>query len=178
MTTEYIDLSHPDYDMISKRVRESYPRACIVCAERVIAPHLESSFQALKASLEEKRGPGIIDTKLLFHGTSEKAIQPIILDGFDPHYNKTSAYGIGTYFSPHASMSSTYSKESKKEDLSYMFLAEVIIGNKITAGNSAVIDTNKFDISMNDLINPTIYCTPYKDGAIPRFVIGFYKYAT
>lgn len=178
MTTEYIDLSHPDYDMISERVRKSYPHACIVSAERVIAPHLESSFQALKESLEEKRGPGIISTELLFHGTTEKAIQSIILDGFDPHYNKTSAYGIGTYFSPLASMSSSYAKESKKEDLSYMFLAEVIIGNKTTASNSVVIDTNTFDTSINDLINPTIYCCPYKDGAIPRFIIGFYKYAT
>jgi hypothetical protein len=59
-----------------------------------------------------------------------------------------------------------------------MFLAEVIIGNKTTAGNSQIIDTNNFDISMNSLSDPTIYCTPYKDGAIPRFVVGFYKYAS
>ncbi len=178
MTTEYIPLSDPDYDMICKRILESYPKACIVYAERVLAPHLESPFQSLKESLEAKRGSEKISTSFLFHGTSEKAIQPIIEGGFDPHFNTKSAYGIGTYFSPMASMSSTYTKEKSRDDLSYMFLAEVIIGNKTTAGNSQIIDTNNFDISMNSLSDPTIYCTPYKDGAIPRFVVGFYKYAS
>lgn len=173
MTTQYVELSDSIYDEITKRVRLTYPTACIVYLEKIQNTFLETSFNARKAAL----GPSV-KVLQLFHGTTEKAVDSIIRSGFDPAYNTTSAYGIGTYFSPNASVSKDYGR-SKKEELNYMIMSDVLIGKVGRTPASTAIDTKIMDISANDndINRATIICTPYADGALPRYIVAFYRYA-
>ncbi len=177
MTTKYVDLSDPIYEEVNRRIRETYPKACIVFVESVHNDFLEAEFMTLKNTLEEKRGSGVISIMSLFHGTTEKASHNIISEGFDPDYNTTSAYGKGTYFSNNATTSSKYARDRHKE-LQYMFLADVLDGIRTTAGANQKIDVNRFDLSVSaDISQPPICCTPYRYGSIPRYLIGFHRYA-
>jgi hypothetical protein len=178
MPTRYVELSDPIYEEVTQRIRLTYPHACVVFVESVHNEFLEAQFEDLKRKLEEKRGPGIIKILSLFHGTTEKAVNNIIAEGFDPEYNKTSAYGIGTYFSAEAKTSSTYARD-RKEELQYMFLANVIDGIRTTTAANQKTDTEKYDLSVSSTAAlPTICCTPYRYGAIPRYLIGFHRFAT
>ncbi len=176
MTTRYVELSDPIYEEVNRRIRETYPKACIVFIESVHNDFLEAEFMTLKNTLEEKRGVGVINIMSLFHGTTEKASYNIIAEGFNPDYNITSMYGKGTYFSSSAITSSTYARD--RDNLQYMFLADVINGIRTTAGSNQKIDVSRFDLSVSvncDL--PPICCTPYRYGAIPRYLIGFHRFA-
>ena len=178
MSTKYVELSDPIYEEVNRRIRKTYPSACIVFVESVHNDFLEAQFEDFKKQLEEKRGPGLINTMLLFHGTTERASHNIIAEGFDPEYNTVSAYGKGTYFSANAQTSSTYAKDARHNELQYMFLAEVIDGIRTTAAANQKIDTDKYDLSVaTNVPLPNICCTPYRYGAIPRYLIGFHKYA-
>ena len=176
MTTQYVELSDPIYDEITKRVRLTYPQACIVYLEKIHNTYLETSFNARKAALEAKAPVKVLQ---LFHGTTEKAVDSIVRSGFDPAYNTTSAYGIGTYFSPNASVSKDYGR-SKKEELNYMIISDVLIGKIGRAPASTEIDKKVMDISANDadINKATIICTPYADGALPHYIVAFYRYAS
>lgn len=176
MATKYVELSDPIYEEVNRRIRETYSNACVVFVESIHNDFLEAHFEDFKKQLEEKRGPDIIKTITLFHGTTENACNNIIAEGFNPDYNTVSQYGKGTYFSANAQTSSTYAKDMKKNDLQYMFLAEVIDGLRTTAAPNQKIDTDKYDLSVaSDIPLPNICCTPYRYGAIPKYLIGFHR---
>ncbi len=178
MTSKYVELGDPIYEEVTKRIRTTYPTACIVFVESVHNDLLKEKFVELKKRLEEKRGPGVIKTMSLFHGTTQKASNNIIFEGFNPDYNTTSAYGKGTYFSGSATTSSSYARDSR-EDLQYMFLADVIDGIRTKAGANQTIDTDKYDLSVSVHTElPPICCTPYRYGALPKYLIGFHRYAS
>jgi len=178
MTTKYVELSDPIYEEVTQRIRKTYPKACIVFVESVHNDFLEGKFEDLKKTLEEKRGSGIITILSLFHGTTERAINNIVAEGFNPDYNTTSAYGKGTYFSANAMTSSTYARD-RREELQYMFLADVIDGLRTTTAANQKTDTEKYDLSVAEHVPlPNICCTPYRYGSIPRYVIGFHRYAS
>ncbi len=178
MTTRYVELSDPIYEEVTRRIRMTYPKACVVFVESVHNEFVEAKFEEQKKKLEEKRGPDVIKILSMFHGTNEKAINNIVADGFDPEYNTTSAYGKGTYFSSNAMTSSTYARD-KREQLQYMFLADVIDGIRTTTRANQKTDTEKYDLSVAEHVPlPNICCTPYRYGSIPRYVIGFHRYAS
>jgi hypothetical protein len=166
----YLSLSDSNYDRITGLIRKSYPQACIVYIQTISNPTLDNEFESTKKEI-----PRQIKIQELFHGTKEFAISSICSSGFDPEYNKVGAYGKGTYFSPQASLSFNYTNKSKATELHYVFLADVIIGTFTRAGSMQEIDTTKYDNSCNDMKNPTIICTPYRYGAIPRYLIAFHK---
>ncbi len=170
MTLTYLPLSDPNYERISALIRKSYPEACIVYIEMCSSETLESEFEKERSAI-----PRTTTIQQLFHGTKEAAISSICNYGFDPALNKVGAYGKGTYFSPQASLSFNYTNKSKLTDLQYIFLADVIIGTFTRAGNMQTIDTAHYDNSCNHMKNPTIICTPYRYGAIPRYLIAFHK---
>lgn len=164
----YVEMSEPIYDIISKRIRESFPQSCICWIEEIINPSLREAYEARKSKIGNEQQ--------LFHGTSENAVNAIAGGGFDPSYNTVSAYGKGTYFARDASYSYNYMK-TQKNGISYMFLCDVLVGRSCLGSNGAVINTEKYDSSVNSLEKPTIFVTPYADGAYPKYIIAFHKTA-
>jgi hypothetical protein len=171
----YVEMSEPDYDVISKRIRASYPNSCICWIEEVVNPSLRKAYEARRALLLSGGG-GPNSEQLLFHGTSEEAVNNIAAGGFDPAYNKTSAYGKGTYFAKNASYSLNYMK-SEKNGISFMFLCDVLVGNSCLGSSNMIINTSLYDSSVDNAANPTIFVTQYADGAYPKYIIAFHKNA-
>jgi hypothetical protein len=169
-----VSLSSPVYDQITTRVRESYKNACILYVDEVINDDLYSKYIIKKEELETLRGNDNIKELQLFHGTKHDLINVIAAQGFQKKYNRTSAYGIGTYFSPNASMSCYYTNNDDTE-VSYMFLCDVLIGICTQVSNQTEINTILYDNSVNALVNPTIYVSPYDQGIYPRYLIAFHK---
>lgn len=179
MTQEFkrkdVYMSDKRYDKIEAGIRASYPNSCLLWVEEIIHPSLEECFQVQKAEIEAKRGKPC-SVLQLYHGTREECANSIIRGGFDPDVNKVSAYGRGTYFAVAAAYSRDYAPPAS-DDVSFMLICDVLVGEAAVYGNSQPIDTNKHDNSVNSLKQPSIYVTPYAAGAIPRFIVAFHRNA-
>lgn len=167
-----VGLYDPIYDEISNKIRETYKNVCVLWVDKINNEKLTNKYEMRKKEIKEKRGD--VKELKLFHGTSEKCAESIIINGFDVSKNIKSAYGKGTYFSTSASMSQTYSKSSN-DKCSFIFLSKVLIGNCCDGNTDRKINTNIYDNFVNNSISPSIYVTPYNDGALPLYLISFYK---
>ena len=164
--TRYVEMSEKLYDEIASRVRESYPNSCIVWIEEVLNKGLRNEYEKQRAGGPERQ---------LFHGTHEDAIDSIAAVGFDPSYNRVSAYGIGTYFARDAVYSFSYMRPGR-EQISYMFLADVFVG-KSALGRANYTIPEGVDTAVNNLDSPSIFVTPHRYGAYPKYIIAFHKNA-
>lgn len=165
-----IYMSDARYDQISAKIRISYPNACILFIDQVDNYDLSENYNNRKKDIEEKRG--FVEEMQLFHGTRANLIDKIAAEGFDPSKSVVAAFGPGTYFATTAAYSFNYMKTTDKTGVSYMFLADVLVGKKIR--NGADLD---FDNYVDNPLNPSIIVTPYNDGAYPKYVIAFHKNA-
>jgi hypothetical protein len=170
----YIGMENPMYDLITKKIRRSHPNSCILWIEEIVNPKLEEQYQERKENITTTRG--FCEERLMFHGTKEDFIDVISIEGFDPTLNKTSAYGKGVYFAANASYSFNY-MDIGRNDVSYMFLCNVLIGNSCIGSHGKHIDTKLYDSACNNLTKPTIIVTPYHNGSYPRYIIAFHKNA-
>jgi hypothetical protein len=166
-------MSNPVYSRVSERIKESYPHSCICWIEEAVNPKLREKYENRKKEVATR---GDVNEGQFFHGTSEEAINSITYNGFDPKYNKTSAYGKGTYFAKNASYSFNY-MHPNRDGLSFMFLCDVLLGRSCKGTTRLTIDTNNYDSAVDNLVSPTIVVTPYADGAYPRYIVAFHKNA-
>ena len=170
MGIRYVEMKEPIYEEISKRVRDSFPNSCICWIEENQNSFLLGAYTNRKALMTM---PNEVQW---FHGTREENISKIADEGFDPSYNKTSAYGKGTYFAKNAYYSQHYMVQNK-DGISFMFLCDISMG-RIGPGRAGYdIDTSKYDCAVDNLEKPTIVVSPYGDAAYPRYIIAFHKTA-
>jgi len=161
-----VSMSDKRYDQIYERIQESYPNACVLYIEEVINEPLIAAYNTRKEQLKAEE-------KQLFHGTSDNLINTIAEMGFDPTKNKTAVYGYGVYFAKNAKYSFDYMRSAN--EVSYMFLADVLVG-RLTTGKRRN-EMYNWDNNVDNTTNPSIYTTPYPDGAYPRYIIAFHKNA-
>ena len=166
-----VDMSDKRYDEIYSRIQQSYPNACILYIDEVINTELSEKYNTFKNSLTD------IKEQQLFHGTLDTLINVIADHGFDPTKNKTAAFGYGTYFAKNAGYSFSYMRSAKNNDITYMFLADVLVGRLTIGKHRTKDDIYNWDNNVDSLTNPTIYTTPYRYGAYPRYIIAFHKNA-
>lgn len=159
------------FDEISAKVRLSYPNACILFIDEVNNYTLNEAYNNRKQQIVEKRKE--VTEMQLFHGTHAHLIDKIAEEGFDPKKNVSTAFGQGTYFATTAKYSFNYMKSTDKSGISYMFLADVLVGKKVLY-YQGIPD---FDNYVDNLNTPSIIVTPYQDGAFPKYVIAFHKNA-
>lgn len=174
-----IGMSDKRFDEIYDMILQSYPNACVLYIKEVVNPTLLEAYTARYEQIKAIRGN--VEVKQLFHGTSDALINIIANDGFDPTKNKTAAFGYGSYFAKNASYSSNFMR-SKKSEITYMFLADVLIGKCVNTRQfvekEEPVSLFDWDNNVDNLNNPTIYTTPYASGAYPRYIIAFHKYAS
>lgn len=170
-TTRWVEMSEPIYDEISKRVRQSYPNACLCFIEELVNPPLLERYETFKQRIQERRGDA--NEQQLFHGTTEEAIRSIQGEGFNPFYSKVAAYGWGTYFAKSASISVGYMRG--KSEITYMFLVDVVLGKNVHTGANTKWETLDADSGGN---GSTIFVSPHQDAAFPRYCLAFHKNAT
>eukprot|EP01083_Nonionella_stella_P294392 1000817_1 len=119
---------------------------------------------------------------LLFHGTSIKNMDKIILNGFNRDYNKRCVYGKGTYFTKFAKTAASYSIKDENLGLCGMLVCKVIIGNYglgcLTMNDSSLYKSDgvqQYDSLVNDLYNPSIFVINRDYHAVPLYIILFKK---
>ena len=174
MSLRYVEMKEPIYDTISKRIRESFPNSCIVWIEENENIHLYAAYEARKKEIAKVAS---INEGQWFHGTKEENITKISMEGFDPVFNKTSAYGKGTYFAKNASYSNSYMIPNM-EGISFMFLCDVLMGKPCMGSPQHKIDTNLYHSAVDNFQSPSILVTPFKDAAYPKYIIAFHKSAS
>lgn len=174
-TITAISMSDKRFDEIYDMILKSYPNACVLYIKEVMNPPLLEAYTSRMEQIKSIRGN--VEEKQLFHGTYDSLITTIANDGFDPTKNKTSAFGYGTYFAKNAGYSMNYMR-SITSQITYMFLADVLIGKIGTRQFITPGEQFDWDNNVDNLITPTIYTTPYADGAYPRYIIAFHKNAS
>ena len=172
----YVEMSDPIYDIISDKIYKSYPNSCICWIQENINHELRKKYEDRRESIKKLINTDDVLEREMFHGTNDSGFMGILQEGFNPKFNKTSAYGIGTYFARDAKYSMNYMKPCK-DGLSYMFIADVIQGRTKKGYLNEIIDTTMYDSHVDNMINPLILVTPYNDGAFPKYIIAFYKEA-
>lgn len=171
-----MSMSDKRFEEISQHVRQSYPNSCILWVDEIDNASLRDSYQLRKEAMIAERGEAVVKELTLFHGTSERAALQIAKGGFDVSFSKIAAYGLGTYFASAASMSMYYTKDNK-EKICFMLMNKVLLGTTAQYGSNAQINTKIHDNSVNVTLNPTIVVSPYNDGALPQYMIAFYRSA-
>ena len=171
-----ISLSDKRFDSISQDIRKSYKNSCILWIEEIKNPELEKLYQKQKTEIEQKRKKSCEELQL-YHGTNEVSADIIIKEGFNPELNKRAVYGRGSYFAKNALYSCRDFCTPSHDDVSFVLLCSVLVGEIGTYGVMQPIDTKKHDNSVDYPANPTIYATPYQYGAIPRYLVAFHKNA-
>lgn len=164
MSSEYINISDKDYTLVESMIRKSYPNSCILWIERIRNYDLEIAFN------EYSKRVG--NVRRLFHGSTEDAIKSIIVNGFDPSYNRTSAYGKGTYFAIDASYSRCYMKKNIR-GIAFMLIADVALG-KNCCGSAGKILPSSYDSFVDNIHNPSIVVVNKIKAALPLFAVAFY----
>lgn len=174
MSSIYMELSDPLFDVVTEDVYKSYPNACICWIEIVQNEHLEEAFKKRKGMMAKERGREP-EVRKLYHGTKTGIVSKIVSEGFRPDLNKVSAYGKGTYFAVNPKLSLGYTDKCRDSQMSFVFQCEVLIGNTTLGTSNKVMDTSLYDNFVNNTTNPAIIVTPYADAALPKYVIAFYK---
>ena len=174
MSLRYVEMKEPIYDTISKRIRESFPNSCILWIEENENIHLHAAYENRKKEIAKD---GSINEFQWFHGTREENITKIAMEGFDPAFNKTSAYGKGTYFARNASYSNSYMVPNSN-GISFMFLCDVLMGKPCAGTHNLEIEKELYHSAIDNFQKPAILVTPFKDAAYPRYIIAFHKNAS
>ncbi len=173
-STTPLALSDPKFTIIDEGIRISYPNSCILWIEEIHNPLLQDEYDKLSQEIAKKRNIEIVPEAInVYHGTTEKAAASICEYGFDPTYNKRNAYGIGSYFAKNASYSKDYAPPRSGDAISFMFVCKILLGNSGKYGSSHKINTATHDSSTDP--SNSIYVTPYRYGAIPQYLVAFYK---
>ena len=120
-----------EWSNISQLFQETLSSATIVKIERVQNEWLwEKYFQ--HSVRMKKKNEGIINEKMLFHGTRNTPPSSIYQDeeGFDMRFCNAGMWGIGNYFAVNASYSNNYAHRLS-DGTKQMFLAKVLTGDSI-----------------------------------------------
>jgi poly [ADP-ribose] polymerase 10/14/15 len=168
-------MSDKRYDKIDEGIRKSYPNSCILWIEEITNPELEEKYNITQLEIEKKRGKPCSKIDL-YHGTREEYASSIIKYGFNSYANNRSAYGKGSYFAKNASYSRDYAPPAS-DQISFMLICSVLIGEIGSYRSNSIIDTLKHDNSVDNIKKPSIYVTPYDYGAVPRFLVAFHRNA-
>lgn len=173
MTTHPVPLGDPIWDEISVALREHYPNMCICWIDKVINDKVQYAYEEKKEAIREHRES--VKEIRVFHGTKHAYVSNIVKYGFMVDRNITSAFGKGTYFSNEAKMCSSYTNLDRGE-LSYMFVCKLLVG-KVKLGSNNEKHDGTYDNTVNNIDKPTIWTTPYDNGAFPQFLVAFHKNA-
>lgn len=169
-----LSLSDPEYDRLSKLVRESYPRACITMIDRITIPQAQEAFEEWRNKVSHKT------EYTVFHGTRFANVASILMHNFQPSEGRIMAYGYGNYFAKHFgySWSFTDSISTNQEDsnMSYIFVCNILPG-RFCRGTPNANPPTGFDSQVDFPESPTIFAIPESHMMIPRFLIRFSKEA-
>ncbi len=160
-------MSDPDYDRLAKIVYASYPKACILMIDRIQNPELLERYEARRAAMADP------NEQQVYHGTKSSSIHSIAKNGFLSNMNKTSAYGLGTYFARDFGYSYNYS-DTDSDGISNMFFCKILAGKTVVGTANARVPKG-VDSFVNTERNPSIFVIPEDHRTLPEFLVRYHK---
>lgn len=128
-----------------------------------------------------------IEREDLFHGTSETVAPQIVRDGFNRSFAgdaNAHVFGQGSYFASTSRYSEGYSKPGARGHQS-MFLCRVVVGRSCKGVGTMKqppqrqgLTSTRYDTTVDDVHNPTIFVTYHDSGAYPTHLITFESTST
>jgi len=175
---EEISVTGTEADYVYSVCTESLPNECIIRIFKVNNPHLITMYEQTKDIIRQRAGfeP---EEMTVFHGCSKDSVENIVSNGFLTQFNRTSAYGIGTYVASKYSISRMYSinrhKKSSEEPYDFLLICKTSIGRKGIITGAVPINTNMFDCSCDNLSQPNQYTIPDNYGVLPLYAVEFFS---
>jgi len=121
-----------EWSKVSQQFHLTLQSAKIIKIERVQNKWLWEKYNRHSERMT-KTNNGVINEKLLFHGT--RATPPSYIynneEGFDMRFSNAGMWGTGNYFAVNASYSDGYAHHLSNSRIKQMFLAKVLTGNSI-----------------------------------------------
>jgi len=141
---------------------------------RVENPALSALYHTVRETLANN------EERNMWHGTSLECVQNIALNGFNRAYcgRHGLRLGHGTYFSVNANYSMRFC--DRRSSPRVMFFAKVLAG-LWTKGSSDLIEPphrdngclSRFDSTVDDNENPSIFCVFRDYQALPSYLVEF-----
>ena len=173
-----------EWSKVAKNFHSTLPQKHIIKIERIQNRWLWEIYYQHKDRIKRKND-GVINEKLLFHGTRNTLPSSIYKDdeGFDMKFSRIGLWGMGNYFSVNASYSDCYAHYLCDGTLQ-IFLAKVLTGRSIELqpDNSLrlppVIQPSMKGSLRYDTVNghsngSRIYVTYSNDKAYPFYLISY-----
>lgn len=134
--------------------------------------------------MESKYGQGCANEMHLYHGTKPDLVDIIANDNFDFRIAGSrvgALYGDGSYFATTAKYSDLYAS-ANSDGYKIILVAKVLTGN-FCLGQPGLkrppeVDVNDYkkgcyDSTVNNILNPTIYCVFDKNQYYPEYIVEY-----
>jgi len=169
-----LDIPLDDLGHVAGMFACQVPGASLLGVYRVENAALSAVYHTVKKTLANN------EERNMWHGTSLECVQNIALNGFNRGYcgRHGLRLGHGTYFSVNANYSMRFC--DRRSSPRVMFLAKILAG-LWTKGSSDLIEPphrdngglSRFDSTVDDIDNPSIFCVFRDYQALPSYLVEF-----
>lgn len=156
-----------EFDEISNIVESTCKDQCIISIEKLSNTELIDRYEKYKSSLVD------FNEIFTFHGTSNHLVNDIATNGFKKEFNRTSAFGLGTYLASSFGYSKAYSKLALV-DYKMLFVCKFVY-TKMYKGTRNNKCPDGYDVQVDNLANPSIYCVDRDEAILPLYLVRFYE---
>jgi len=175
--------STPEWSKVSQQLHATLSSAKIIKIERVQNKWLWEKYGQHSERMKKKNG-GVINEKMLFHGTRSNSPSSIYQDeeGFDMRFSNAGMWGTGNYFAVNASYSDGYAHQLS-DGTKQMFLAKVLTGCSIQLKSDSslrmppVKDSSKGVVRYDTVTGHTngsqVFIAYSNDKAYPFYLISY-----
>ncbi|XP_065897421.1 uncharacterized protein [Dysidea avara] len=172
----------PEWSKVSQQLHTTLSSAEIIKIERVQNKWLWEKYGQHSKRMKKKNG-GVINEKMLFHGTRNNPPSSIYQDeeGFDMRFSNAGMWGTGNYFAVNASYSDGYAHLS--DGTKQMFLAKVLTGDSIQLKSNSTLrmppvkDSSKGVVRYDTVTGHTngsqVFIAYSNDKAYPFYLISY-----
>jgi poly [ADP-ribose] polymerase 10/14/15 len=159
----------------------------VIKVERVQNPKLWGPFAGMRQTMLERQGDSdSYERTCLFHGTAEDSVDKIVADGFNRIFgfkevnrNAMTKFGKGVYFAVNSKYSLDYTTPNTRGER-HMFLCRVLVGEYCLGREDQLTPdvrsgTQRYDSTVNNLEDPTIFVAYNDSQAYPEYIVTFTK---
>jgi hypothetical protein len=144
-------------------------------------------YAARRAAVQNEVDPlaqQTVETTLLYHGTSWKALPQILEQGFNPNLNPSheigKMFGVGTYASPLSSLATHYAsiRGCNEDNEVVMLVCRAVtgwteVGKRGQRANTPRADGSFHHSTVDRLVEPMQYCLPHTNQIHVDHVVRF-----
>ena len=169
-----------EWSEVARKFHATLPQTSIVKIERIQNKWLWEKYYQ-HCDRMKRKNEGVINEKLLFHGTRNTPPSSIYKDeeGFDMRFGRAGMWGTGNYFAVNASHSDDYAHRLP-DGTHQMFLAKVLTGRSIELQPDSTLrlppprqGNLRYDTVNGETNGSQVFITYSSDKAYPFYLITY-----